>query len=58
MQREDRGTDAAGQRRQLADQVLVLRGGSSYASGTPAAVLTETLFRQVFGVEVESVSSR
>lgn len=40
---------------QLADQVLVLRGGSSYASGTPAAVLTETLFRQVFGVEVEIV---
>ncbi len=43
---------------QLADNVLVLRGGSSYASGTPNTVLTETLFRQVFGVEVEIIRSR
>ena len=40
---------------QIADHVLILRGGSAYASGPPAAVLTDTLFRQVFGVEVEIV---
>lgn len=40
---------------QLADQMLVLKEGSVFAAGPPTALVTEDLFRSVFGVAVEII---
>ncbi|HYB24919.1 MAG TPA: ABC transporter ATP-binding protein [Solirubrobacteraceae bacterium] len=39
----------------LADRLVVLAGGRVFAAGAPAEVVHPTLFREVFGVEVETV---
>ena len=36
----------------VADQIAVLQAGRLVAAGTPAAVFTEALFHQVFGIDV------
>jgi iron complex transport system ATP-binding protein len=38
------------------DQLIAIRDGQIYAAGPPAAVLTQTMVREVFGLEADIVA--